>query len=220
MDPDDVMETLRAEPVGDLAALERAVAADVARERGMVAWLRSRSRAVRLMVLAGLAAVEVALVVAFAPRPDLDDYPRARLALAFVAATAIVLAASFQSMRPLHLAPRRWTVWAILAVAVAAPFGLALVPPLAGGAAQPISICLAKGVALALPLLLAARALDRRAHAARGPAALAAVGAGVAAVLGLGLNCPSSDPMHLLCAHAPIPAVVVAVYLALSVRHL
>ncbi len=219
---DDLMHALPVELPGDLSGLARAVAEDLARERGPRAWLRSRSRGLRVALLAGLAAAEILVVVAFSPRPDLPDYPVARLALTFAWTAAIVVAAHVQALRPLHHAPARpWIVSAILFVAVAAPLALAFLPELpdAPGTAVPwFGTCLGKGVALALPLLLAGRALDRRGHAGRTSAALAAVAAGLAGVLGLGVHCPANDPLHLVCAHGTVPAVVLAVYLLISAR--
>lgn len=202
-----------------MQALEAAVAADVARERGPRAWLRGRSRGARLALLAAAAAAEILLVVAWSPRAGLDDSPAARLALTLGWASAIVLAASFHALRPLHRPPaRRRIVAGILFVAVAAPIALAFLPDAHGAAAAPWYACLGKGVALAVPLLLLSRALDRRAHAGRASAALAAVAAGLTGFVGLGLHCPSNDALHLMCAHGTVPAVLLAAYIFFSAR--
>src|SRR5262249_4195179 len=131
-----VSETMARDEV--MQALEAAVAADVARERGPRAWLRGRSRGARLALLAAAAAAGILLVVAWSPRAGLDDSPAARLALTLGWASAIVLAASFHALRPLHRPPaRRRIVAGILFVAVAAPIALAFLPDAHGAAAAP-----------------------------------------------------------------------------------
>src|SRR5262249_5645595 len=195
-----VSETMARDEV--MQALEAAVAADVARGRGARAWLRGRSRGARLALLAAAAAAEILLVVAWSPRAGLDDSPAARLALTLGWASAIVLAASFHALRPLHRPPaRRRIVAGILFVAVAAPIALAFLPDAHGAAAAPWYACLGKGVALAVPLLLLSRPLDRPAHARRASAALAAVCPGLTRVVGPGPHCTPVHATPVPCMH-------------------
>jgi len=59
-------------------------------------------------------------------------------------------------------------------------------------------------------VLLAARLLDRGAHAGLGRRLLAAAAAGLAADLALELHCPIDDPGHLLAGHAAVGVALAA----------
>jgi hypothetical protein len=200
----------------DLTALEKAVRADLERERGAIAWLRSRSTPVRLGLSLGFAALVALATLFVAARHDLAVYPLARLVLTlgwfFVAAGAC----AWLALRPAYLPrPSIGVVVAVAAFALLGPVLAAILPEVhtndVGGHAP---ICFAIGTIAGAVALLLARALDRGAHAA-GQLVLAAAAAGLVGNLALALHCPVNHPAHLLLGHATVPfALVVGALLA------
>src|SRR5688572_1561070 len=118
-------------PAPDLAALERAVLADQARERGPLARLRSLSTFARVSILLLVVAIEVVLFFAFVPRRDLAAYPTVRFVSILAIYAVVIGAAGWISLRPLYLPPIRPAMErTILGVGVAAPLALAALPEL------------------------------------------------------------------------------------------
>jgi peptidoglycan/LPS O-acetylase OafA/YrhL len=194
----------------DLTALEQAVRADLERERGAVAWLRSRSTPARLGLALGFVALVAALVLLVAGRHDLHVYPLARLVLTvgwFVVAAG---ACAWLALRPAYLPrPSPAVVAAVAAFALCGPVVVALLPEvhtndLRGHA----GICFGLGSMMAVLALLAGRALDRGAHGT-GQLVLAAAAAGLVGNLALALHCPVNHMAHLLLGHATVPLALV-----------
>jgi hypothetical protein len=207
------------QPAIDLAALVAATEGALARERGPLAWLRARSRPERaaLVVLAMALAVGVFVRVLHL-RADWGSYPAPQLGIVLGGLGALALAATWHALRPLYLPPAPARL--LLALGIAAPIVAALLPeqpttvPLAHGFAASALACFALGSVLALAVFLAARALARD----RLGALAAAVGAGLAGVLGLVLHCPNNAPGHLLLGHAAVPIALVLLGQAAALR--
>lgn len=196
-----------------LPALEAAVA----RERGPVAWLRSRPTATRT-ALAALGAGLVPLGVWLAwRRVDAAAYPAARLGLDVAVMAGSAALALVVAMRPLHR--RAWPrllAPVVVAVAAAAVLVAPSLPP--AHADHPASLggtgeglvthamaCLAVGVALGLPVLAWLGVLargDRRTPWV--PVATAGALAGLMGSLAVSLHCPLVAPAHLLAGHATV----------------
>jgi hypothetical protein len=207
MDPQEPM---------DLSALEQAVRADLERERGAVAWLRSRSTPARLGLALGLVALVAALVLLLAARHDLHAYPLARLVAMLGWFTVAAGACAWLALRPAYLPrPSRAVIAAAAAFALGGPVVMALLPEvhtndLRGHAA----VCFGIGTVAGLLALVVARALDRGAQGA-GQLVLAAAAAGLLANITLALHCPVNHLGHLLLGHASVPfALVVGAWLA------
>jgi hypothetical protein len=193
--------------------LWRAIADDLAAERGAVAWLRSRGRPFRLALVLAVVAVELGFYAWILLRPDIAVYPVVRMVVATGAYAIVLGAAAWYALRPLYLPAPRRTLRAVLAVGLLTPFALALLPavptsPAALAEYAPLAsayFCLADGSLLALPVLLVVRAIDRQ--GLRAPAA-ATLCAGLVGVLGLQLQCPVNLPAHLMLGHATLPLVL------------
>lgn len=201
------------------ASLRHAIAA----ERGLAAWLRSRSSPARLALAVAPVAAGALIVVAAIPRVDLAVHPPARMALALTALGGVLLTAVWLSLRPLHApALGRAHAGALLALAFVAPWALAALPeahaahPAASAVADAFwrraGSCLALGIALAGPFAVWLKAVDRGGHAGRLRWLLAIAAAGLAGNLLLQLHCPITQPAHLLAGHAPIALAVLGLY--------
>jgi hypothetical protein len=206
----------------DLSSLERAVRADLERERGAVAWLRSRSTPVRVALAVGFGVLVGALTVLLAARHDLHAMPPARLALSVAWFGIASGTCAWLALRPLFLAPpSRGLVAAVAAFAFAGPVVTALLPELpttayhhAYRAGLAGMACFSIGAAVSALALLFARALDRGGSRAGGQLVLAAAAAGLVGNLALVLHCPLNHPGHLLLGHATVPLAVLLALLA------
>ncbi len=181
--------------------------ADLARETGPRAWLRSRPSALRFQLIA----LGVVLVVLFAGgahhRPDLPDYPLARsiilLGSYFI---AILLAVG----KELSLAARQGKLGDYFALALfglGLPFLAAFVPATAhsqhagpGGALS----CFLYGALFTLPVGILLWAFDRDDRLTLRTVCLSAAALGLSANLILELHCPNGHPTHLLLGHASL----------------
>jgi hypothetical protein len=197
-----------------------AIAAAISRERGPVAWLRSRPAATRF-VLAVLVAATTAIAVLAAghgPRRDLSLYPLPRLVLALGLLGGVSLGSIWLVFRPLQLAPLTRASVFVLIAGFAVRLALALLPrthpadPDALAVHGPNALeCFTSGAVMGLPLVAFALAASRMPTLTT--RLLAASAAGLLGNLVLELGCPSTDPTHLLEGHAPIvPALVSLAY--------
>lgn len=216
-------------PTGNLDSMLADLTGRLERERGLLAWLRSRSTQVRVGLVGALGAVMALLALALTPRADLAVYPISRMALVVVGLTALATWTITHGLRPLHRPPRT-TGWAILALALMVPMALALLP--VAHAAHPASLegagddflrramaCFLFGAITGLPVLVLARFVDRRAHTNRVSGLLAAALAGLVGNLALQFHCPITHLPHLLVGHAAVGLGLVPVYgLLLLVR--
>jgi len=203
----------RAAPV-DLAALERGLRDHLDRERGPLAWLRSRSRPARVLLLLGFAVAVAALTWLVAGRADLATYPRTRMIATLAWFAAAAGAAAWLALRPIYLPrPARSTTALVLGFAVLGPLVTAVLPaaPTAAAIIAAENLwswaygCFACGVTAGLAALLFARAVDRGGSLATGQLALAAAAAGLVGNAALQLHCPINQPLHLLLGHATVP---------------
>jgi hypothetical protein len=196
-------------PVVDLGALEQGLAQRLDRERGPLAAGRALPRVARFALVAAVMALGALGYFALIGRRDFAVYPAARMALILGGYAAFALGLTWAALRPLYLPPLPDLVArALVAVGLLVPVGVALLPEVPMAVTLPdfnharsAVGCFTLGGALALAVLLAARALDR----GGGRATLFALGAGIIGVLGLQLHCPINYPLHLLLGHATVP---------------
>jgi len=207
-------------PAPDLAVLADRVAADVQRDTGVVGALRALPRAARLGLVVAVVALEVLFFFELMRRGDFDVYPSGRMFAILAIYAALAVSAAWIALRPLYLPPGpAWAPRALLAAGVLAPIVVALLPEVPTTAIKPgYSIvvlafkCFSHGGALAVVLILVARALDRGGHAGTMSAGLAAVAGGIAGVLALQVECPNNYSVHLLTGHATLPVGMVVIY--------
>jgi hypothetical protein len=203
----------------DLAGLLGAVEADVARERGLRAWLRSRSTALRrlfalvLLVLPALVAAGVGL------RPDIDVYPPARMFTVIAGLLLLLATGVMYALRPLH---RPALSDSAVSVLIGGPLLVVLVlyalpaaheahpaslqPPGATALLEHASACLSAGLVFGTVLLLVLLGFGR--GAVRRAWLLSAVAAGIGANLVLQLHCPNTAPLHLVLGHFDVLALL------------
>lgn len=200
-----------------------ALQAQIARERGPSAWLKSRPTWMRLAfaVAAILGVVLFALLVV--PRADLSEFPRDRMASTVVLLLVLLSLSLHYGLRAMHRkAPPGW-LSRTFAVGV---LGLLLLTVLNPLSYQPPSKlhdhsflgltglrCLAFGCALGLPVYALMRVLDRGAFPEA--ATFAATAAGLTGFFALHMHCPMVAPLHLLLGHA---AVLLAFFAFVWVR--
>ncbi|HEX6243625.1 MAG TPA: hypothetical protein VFZ61_22080 [Polyangiales bacterium] len=206
--------------VPDLDALRSSLDAALAEERGLGAFLRSRTTPLRLVVAGVLLLAAMGAVWLLAARVDQELYPMWRLLLGLgfmlVAFFASVGLALWPLSRP---APRPRLVSTVLALAPVLLAGLYLMP--AAHADHPASLqqpgtaallvraspCFGVGVLIALLSVWGLRRLDRGGTRV---ALLLATASGVAANILLLLHCPMTAPAHMLLGHLGVMLVFVA----------
>jgi hypothetical protein len=205
----------------DLDAMYAALRADLERERGLRAWLRARSTAVRAFASLALVALASTMAALGFARPDLASYPFERLALSLSAMALLMLVSMALALRPLQRpALPAWTVPAVVAGALALLAGLYLVSPLEAphmldaATVKPALLCMAIGLLLGVPVYGALLLLDRGGSRRALPMAVAA---GLAANLVLHIHCPSTQPTHLMLGHFGAAALLL-IAIALWVR--
>ncbi len=193
-------------------ALFAALQQQIAAERGARAWLRARPTWLRLTLALLVAALMPTAVGLWWARPNLSLYPTARLAIELAILGTLATVAVLLALRPLHRPPLRAAVrLALVGIAAGAAIVLAALPEPSGLAgsfptgefAHHALGCLGMGLAMAIPVLLVIRALDR------GPlvGVTALVAGGLVSDIILGLHCPIASPAHLLAGHASVVAV-------------
>jgi hypothetical protein len=193
-----------------LADLEGAILDEIRAQRGVMAALRERSRSTRLVALAILVAVEALFMFTYLRRGDWAEYPAWRMMLTAGGFAVGALFCGWVALRPMYRPPPRGA-GAILAAALLLPFAVALLPALPTAYLPRFTYpgyafrCFAYGACLAWPVILWVRALDRGGHAFGWAALAAAVAGGYAGLLGLQLECPVNDTVHLLTGHAIVP---------------
>jgi hypothetical protein len=199
-----------------LGELERALHADLERERGPLAWLRSQSRPVRLGILLLVASSIALLTLHVAPRPDLAGYPRLRMIVTLAWFAIGVGGTAWVALRPIYLPrPERGVVALVAAFAGLGPVVTSLLPaaPMEHAYAHQLWPwaygCFAAGTTASLAVLLAARAIDRGGALSLGQIVLASLAAGLVGNVALQLHCPVNYPLHLLLGHATVPVGLV-----------
>jgi hypothetical protein len=204
----------------DLTALRAGLDAELARERGWRAYLRSRATPVRVTA-AGLwllgAATATGLLGA---RVDMRLYPRWRLVLGLSVMLVGFLISVALALRPLSRPALRGSV--VRTTLMSVPFALAALYAMpAAHRDHPASLqqpgalalllralpCLGVGTLIALLAIMALRGLDR--GGSRATLLLASAG-GVAANMLLLLHCSMTAPMHMVLGHLGVVLLVLA----------
>jgi hypothetical protein len=200
------------EPSLDTEALFAGLSQRLAHERGIAAWLRSRSTPLRALLAAAMLAGLLALAIVTSLRRDIAVYPGPRMALVLAALGASLLSLVFVLLRPLQWPALPARAAPALALAAIAGALVISVLPEAHHAhsssmvyGQSISSHLVRAVPcvviglmnglVAYGLLVA---LDR---GGRRRVALPGIAAGLVAYMVLQLVCPVTGPTHLVLAH-------------------
>ena len=208
----------------ELEALFASLEQEVQRERGLPAFLRSRSTVVRNALLASVAGAVVLLAYLAFARPDLSAYPLGRMATVLAIAGLGAFASLRLALRPVYQAPApSWLLPLIASLSLCGLAAVYMMPALpaldAAHVPEPgldaalhlAAPCLGIGLLITLGLVGLWWLLDRG-GARRGLAAAAA--AGLTANLALQLHCPITAPGHLLLGHLGVALVILGVALA------
>jgi hypothetical protein len=198
----------------ELDATYRNVKGALAREQGVVGWLRALPTEARI----GVALVAVACTVLL-PRLFVHvdrgesrwTAPTAAPALVYA---AILVALLWASLWPLQLTRSRLVDFVLVGAGLAAPFGLVDLPP--GGACgllRHIGYCFFIGTAIGWALVLLLRALDRGGHQDSMAAWLAVGVASLATNWALQFDCPETGAAHRFACHATIGVALGLQYL-------
>ncbi len=203
-------------PPVDMAGLRSALE----REWSPLDWLRSRSRGLRIGLLALLAIVVTGFQV-LNMRADFAAYPTGRMIVVLDLLALSALWGWFQGLRPLHQRPPSGLLLALLgATLVAIPAGIAGLPEAVTGHAAshggtgpdllPSALaCFVYGSVFGAPLLLLGALSDRTAMRMPAPSLAMLGGAALAGNLVLQIHCALTHPAHLLLGHASISVVFV-----------
>jgi hypothetical protein len=205
----------------DLDRLLAAVEGDIAEERGPVASVRTWPRAARFALVAMAMAAVWAFFHGVMGRMDLPHYPPGRFWALFALWATVALGAAWHALRPIWMPPApTWVTRGLLVVGLLVPVIMVVLPavPTQPGVATAFAMgrwayyCLANGTISGLAVLLLARAVSRGGHRGTDEALLASVGAGLAGVASLHLECPANYPLHLLTGHVPVPLLLLLLY--------
>lgn len=199
----------------DISRLLDETQRQIQREKGVLAWLRSRPTSVQLGLGLGTALIPALAQLILARREDWGDYPLPRLLATATAYMLAVILGAKVLVSPLY---RPRSVWA-LRVATVYAFCL---PVIVAGLASAYSrhyeagdhsadaalmhawACLRYGTLLSLPAVLLFFAMDRQLAAGRRFLTLAAGLGGIAGNLVLLLHCSNEQLTHQLLGHAAV----------------
>jgi hypothetical protein len=205
----------------DLDELFAGVEQQLAGERGVRAWLRSRSTGARLAFCAASLALLVAAVALGWARPDLAVYPVFRLAIGMLVIVVMLGVQLALALRSLSRPPL--PAWVSPAAIAGAPIALVALYGLpAPHASHPASVqapgwqalisralpCLTFGLIFALASYALLRALDRGGTDPTRRALLAAAYGGLVANLLLMLHCPITATDHLMVGHLGVAVLL------------
>jgi len=195
----------------DVDALFAEVSTALRAERGIWAFLRSRSTAARVGIVIATVAVLVAIAALRLPRVDIAVYPHSRMLLSLLTIGALGATCLALGLRPLQLAPP--PAWLSRWAPLAAVFGLAILyllpeasdihpaslnPPGLGPTVLRALPCFIIGTVLALPFLTLLISFER---GGAGRATLLTASAGLLANFLLQVSCPVTAPLHMLLGH-------------------
>jgi len=199
-------------PDPGLEAVLTRVEQSIASERGVRAWLRSRSTSSRVVSMCALVAVLALSHLAWARRADWAVYPAGRLvliaavhALAVVYSIRVFLAPLTEPQRPGRAS---WVAGLLLL-----PVFAALLPELhttpadqleTSASVRAAASCFFYGGLVVVSVCAVLWCADRGGRAWLVGALPAVVGAGLSAYLVLQLHCANDNRVHLLLGHASI----------------
>jgi len=209
------LEGQEAAALPDAEGLRASLQAELERDTGPLAFVRSRSTAMRIAFGFGAGLLLVLFIAVFDGRPDVGRLSWGTL-LSALALCAAYFAMLPEVLRAMHAPARPALRSALVLVALGLPLlaSLVVASSAPANAASGPPGCIAFGAALALLLLGALTVLDR--DSLRSPSAglLATAAAGVVANVGLSVHCGDERLSHLLVWHAPVGFALVAAYLA------
>ncbi|PKN58905.1 MAG: hypothetical protein CVU56_02870 [Deltaproteobacteria bacterium HGW-Deltaproteobacteria-14] len=207
---------------GDFAALFAAVEAEQRRERGPLAWLRSRPTWVRRSMIFGMAIVIATIILVAMRRPDFAFYPMGRFALELGLLAGALAVAVAVAVRPRLDVPSARATSALVGLAILVPVLLAVLPQAHAG--HPASLlgvgsdflpraigCLVWGLVMGTPTAIIAFLARRDGGGEPRRDLLLAGAAGLAGVIALEMHCPITDGDHLLVGHVSVVVILVAV---------
>ena len=214
------LEPSTSESVGaiDVATLLSQTQLQLSRERGLLAWLRSRKTPVRVALGVSVALLPAAAQLAFSRRRDLGDYPLPWLLLAVAVYLAIVVFATKSVLAPLFRPKSSLALASTAALAFSLPFILAALAPIHAQPASHVEIqrsflhhaaaCLRYGTLLSFPAVLLFVAMDRQVARGRLFLILTASIGGIVGNFALLLHCPNGRLAHQLLGHATVGLVL------------
>jgi hypothetical protein len=221
------VETAVNEPAAEPSAEDtRSVESALGRERGLRAWLRSRSTAGRRAAVLSVVVLLTGGLAIVAPRVDLAVYPAWRIALLAAVYGLALTALVWRALLPLHRVPARGRDRALLTLGITLPFLIAALPP--AQLRAPVSMagqghdCIAFGMLFGLLFALALHAVDRDLRPGVHARWLALAGASLSANVALLFHCPVARPAHGVIVHASmVPfALLLVLMLAAALRAL
>jgi hypothetical protein len=196
----------------DLDGMLSSVESEIDRSRSSaLCWLRSRPTIVRRALMLGSTALLLA-ATGFGILSEAVAKAPARVAIALVAMSVLLLISMVLAVRPLHRPmPSRAVTLGMAGLTIAATFLLSALPvgePIApGGDAGGAAPCMYFGLMIGVPVYALARVLDRGSELT---AIMAACAAGLAGNVVLQLHCPLASPAHMLFGHFSVVVVFVA----------
>jgi hypothetical protein len=193
----------------------------IANERGLRAFLRSRSTPVRTSIAVSTIFALVLLVLFAFLRRDIAVYPPTRMALVLSSVGALLAFSLLLSLRPMQRpALPSWTTPGLVASSMLLLLGLHSLPAAhlshpaslvygAGPTAQLLRAtpCVIIGLWVGVPIYALLAALDR---GGVGRSLVHAVTAGLAANFLLQLCCPVTAPVHMLVGHLGVALLLLA----------
>jgi hypothetical protein len=204
-----------------LDALFDRLSAQMADERGLVAFLRSCSTPTRISIAAATIFALALLMLFVFVRPDIAVYPKTRMVVVLLLVGALLAFSVGLSLRPMQLpALPSWVAPGFALASMLALLGLHSLPAAhlshpaslvygAGPGAQLLRAtpCVMIGLWVGVPIYLLLVALDR---GGSGRSLAHAVTAALAANLLLQLCCPVTAPVHMLIGHLGVALLLLA----------
>lgn len=180
-------------------------------DAGFVGWLRTRPSWVRQLLLVSSGLMMASGIALVGVRPNFTQLPTAYVVASGIGLTLAMVATAVLALRPLHQrALGRAVDWGLAAVALLVMLAVTGFTPHVDGPSPPLAAsvthCALMGTAMALPVLLLARLLDRGSLA--GPL-MSALAAGLTANLMLMLRCPVDDPAHCVLGHFGVALLLI-----------
>jgi hypothetical protein len=200
------------------------------KERGFVAWLRSRSSRVRWIGAGVFALIPVVLQLIFARRSDFYSYPVAWFIAFTLAYFALVIWALFVALSPIYraISLRQFLITTLLSLIL--PWVIVSFEPVPDNHQTDVElnlvtlhnawVCLRYGLALALPAVVALWWLDRSEAKPLRFGLLVGASGGIVGNFVLLFHCPNKAQLHQWLGHATIGIVYVLIISLVSTKGL